>query len=61
MEISFHIADSVKSVLGNTKDTKLTWELLETHFGVKQQGLKSVLMSKLQLAKWRGRKRLGDC
>ena len=33
MEISF---DSVKSVLGDTKDPKLTWELLEKRFGVKQ-------------------------
>ena len=54
MEISFCIADSVKSVLGNTKDPKLTWELLEKHFGVKQQRPEFVLMSKLQLAKWGG-------
>jgi hypothetical protein len=54
MEISFRIADSAKIVLGDTKDPKLAWELLEKRFGVKQQGLKSVLMSKIQLTKWDG-------
>ena len=54
MEISFRIVDSAKTVLGNTEDPKVAWELLEKRYGVKQQGLQSVLMAKLQLAKWDG-------
>ena len=54
MEISFRIADSTKSVLGTIDDPKTTWELLEKRFGAKQQGLQSVLLTKLQLSKWDG-------
>ena len=54
MEISFRIADSTKSVLGNIEDPKAAWELLGKCFGAKQHGLHSVLMTKLQLAKWDG-------
>jgi len=41
MEISFRIADSAKTVLGNTEDPKVAWELLEKRYGAKQQGLQS--------------------
>jgi hypothetical protein len=51
MEISFQIADSAKTVLGNTEDPKIAWELLEKRHGTKRQGLQPVLMAKLQLAK----------
>jgi gag-polypeptide of LTR copia-type len=54
MEISFRIADSAKTVLGNMEDPKVAWELLEKRYGAKQQGLQSVLMAKLQLVKWDG-------
>jgi len=54
MEISFRIADSTKSVLGNIEDPKAAWESLEKRFGAKQHGLQSVLMTELQLAKWDG-------
>jgi hypothetical protein len=50
MEISFRTADSAKNVLGNTQNPKAAWELLERRFGAKQEGLQSVLISKLQLA-----------
>jgi hypothetical protein len=33
MEISFRIADSAKTVLSNTEDPKVAWELLERHYG----------------------------
>jgi len=54
MEISFRIADSAKSVLGNTKDPKAAWELLEKRFGASQPDLQPILMAKLHLAKWDG-------
>jgi gag-polypeptide of LTR copia-type len=43
---------NTKTVLGNTEDTKVAWGLLEKRYSAKQQGLQSVLMEKLQLAKW---------
>jgi len=54
MEISFRIADSAKSVLGNIEGPKAAWELLEKRFGAKQHGLQSVLVAKLHLTKWDG-------
>jgi len=51
---SLRIADSAKSILGDSEDPKVTWELLEKRFGAKQQGLQAVLMAKLQLSKWDG-------
>jgi hypothetical protein len=33
MEISFRMADSAETVLGNTEDPKVAWELLEKHYG----------------------------
>jgi hypothetical protein len=35
MEISFRIADSAKTVLGNTEDLKVAWELLEKYYSAK--------------------------
>jgi len=54
MEISFRIADSAKSVLGNIGNPKAAWELLEKRFGGKQHGLQSVLIAKLHLTRWGG-------
>ena len=54
MEITFRVADSAKSVLGDTDDPKIVWELLEKRFGAKLEGLQSVIMTKLQFARWNG-------
>jgi hypothetical protein len=35
MEISFRIADSAKTVLGNTEAPKVAWELLAKRYGAK--------------------------
>ena len=51
MEITFCVADSAKSVLGDTDDPKIVWELLEKRFGAKLEGLQSVIMTKLQFAR----------
>jgi transposase InsO family protein len=52
MEISFRVADSAKTVLGDTTDPKVAWDILAKRFGAKQEGLQSALISKLQLAQW---------
>jgi hypothetical protein len=44
MEISFRMADSVKTVLGNMEDPKVARELL---CNLQQQGLQPVLMARL--------------
>jgi len=54
MEISFQVADSVKNVLGNTRNPVAAWEALEKHFGARQEGIQSSLIAKLQLADWDG-------
>jgi hypothetical protein len=54
MEISFRVADSAKTVLGDTTNPKVAWEVLAKRFGAKQEGLQSALISKLQLARWDG-------
>jgi len=54
MEISFRVADSAKSVLGDTQNPKVAWDILAKRFGAKQEGLQSTLISKLQLASWGG-------
>jgi len=54
MEISFRVADSTKSVLGDTQNPKVAWDILAKRFGAKQEGLQSALISKLQLASWGG-------
>ena len=47
MKISFRIADSTKSVLGNIEDPEAAWEVLEKRFSAKQHGLQPVLMTNL--------------
>ena len=54
MEISFRIADSAKLVLGDTRDPKAAWELLEKRFGAKQPGMQSLLFTKLLYTRWDG-------
>jgi hypothetical protein len=54
MEISFQVADSAKTILGGTRNPKVTWDLLAKQFSAKQEGLQSTLISKLQLAMWNG-------
>ena len=54
MEISFRVANSAKSVLGDTQNPKVAWDILAKRFGAKQEGLQSTLISKLQLASWGG-------
>ena len=45
---------SAKSILNSTEDPNVAWEVLDKHFGAKQQGLQSVLMTKLLITKWDG-------
>ena len=54
MEISFHVADSAKTVLGVTWSPKAAWEILERCFGAKQEGLQETLNTQLLLAQWDG-------
>ena len=54
MEISFRIANSAKTILGVTQSPKAAWEILERHFGAKQEGLQETLNMQLLLAQWDG-------
>ena len=54
MEITFRVADSAKSVLADTDDPKVVSKLLEKCFGAKLESLQSVIMTKLQFARWDG-------
>ena len=48
------MVDSVKNLLGNTRDPVAAWEALEKRFGARQEGIQSSLIAKLQLADWDG-------
>ena len=54
MEITFRVVDSAKSVLDDTDDPKVVSKLLEKCFGAKLESLQSVIMTKLQFARWDG-------
>ena len=48
----FPRAESAKHVLGDTQSAEAAWELPRKRFDAKQKGLRSVLISKLQLGLW---------
>jgi hypothetical protein len=54
MEISLCLSPSIKNMLNDDEDPMATWTLLKKRFGAKQQGLQSMLLTKVQLAKWDG-------
>lgn len=58
-EISYRVSDTAKTVIASTRDPKRAWELLQKNYGAKQEGLQSVLLTKLQMATWDGKGGIG--